>query len=457
MTTIPEILEIIEEKREEGNSFCENIENMEELREALLDLDRSIGNGKVKSAVVDQICLLIFEGESPTKGVAERGMINALFYGPPGVGKTEMATLVARVWFALGLLKPATNAKSKRNARTEETKTSSNSYTGPKWKKEYKSGDYIIFLISIVLIFMVIYFARDNKKTLIICIGIIVLYVLFSVWILPWLLFVAENGGLDLADIADPSKASARHGFTADFLDGVTAKKVDKDEGAKNDCKNRVTIVSRNEFVDRFSGWTDKKTLALLRANLGKVLVVDEAYSLCEGPQDTYGKEVLNVINLFMSQHPGEIIIVFIGYRDKIEKNIFENQEGLKRRFLWQFDCDGYTPEELFQIFKLQISRSSNDIWVLEDEDEVLELFRENQDAFPAYGGDTKRLFDICKMKHCSNFIKKKKRSSSKVFSTKTIKEAMACMRENAMASSSKSREDIQDSIFRRFMESATL
>lgn len=453
MTTIPEIIEIIEEKREEGNSFCENIENMEELKEALLDLDKSIGNGKVKSAIVDQICVLIFEGDSPTKGVSDKGMINALFYGPPGVGKTEMATLVARVWFALGLLKPVNGNKEmkKQNRGMQSSRKSSGS---PKWKKEYGTDDYLILLISIVLIFMLIYFVRDNRRLMFICIGIIVLYVLFSIWILPWALFVLENGGLDLTDLADLSRSSERERYGRNITASTKAT-AKTDYGGKD---NRVTIVSRNEFVDRFTGWTDKKTRALLEENLGKVLVVDEAYSLCEGPQDTFGKEALNVINLFMSQHPGEIIIVFIGYRDKIEKNIFENQEGLKRRFLWQFDCDGYTPEELFQIFKLQISRCPNDIWVLENEEEVLELFTENQDAFPAYGGDTKRLFDMCKMKHCSNFIKRKKnRVSSRVFSTNTIKEAMECLRQNVMATSTKSSENIHDSVIRRFMESSSL
>jgi len=113
--------------------------------------------------------------------------------------------------------------------------------------------------------------------------------------------------------------------------------------------------------------------------------------------------EVLTTMNLFISQHPKEIIIIFAGYKDLMETGIFSFQPGLRRRFMWQFDCNGYNETQLFDIFKMQLRKKG---WGLVDEDATCPLFVKYKDAFPAFGGDTERLTFFAELEHSRDFIK---------------------------------------------------
>ena len=98
--------------------------------------------------------------------------------------------------------------------------------------------------------------------------------------------------------------------------------------------------------------------------------------------------EALTALNLFLSQHSNEIIVIFAGYKDLLETGPYSVQPGLRRRFMWQFDCEGYNAEQLFEIFRIQLDKKG---WGLTDNAASLKLFINNYDAFPAFGGDTER------------------------------------------------------------------
>ena len=70
-------------------------------------------------------------------------------------------------------------------------------------------------------------------------------------------------------------------------------------------------VVYRKDFVGKYIGQTVLKTKALLRANLGKELFIEEPHTLCFNERDTFGKEALRTINLFMKENPGSINVVF--------------------------------------------------------------------------------------------------------------------------------------------------
>ena len=93
-----------------------------------------------------------------------------------------------------------------------------------------------------------------------------------------------------------------------------------------------IKVVTRADFVDRYVGWTSPKTVKLLEENLGKVLFVDEAYSLINGPHDEFGMEALTALNLFLSQRPKEIIVIFAGYKDLLESGPYAVQTWVKTK-----------------------------------------------------------------------------------------------------------------------------
>jgi hypothetical protein len=193
-----------------------------------------------------------------------------------------------------------------------------------------------------------------------------------------------------------------------------------------------IKIVTRADFVDKYVGWSDKKTIKLLEENLGKVLFVDEAYSLVTDMHDSFGMEVLTTINLFLSQHSNEIIVIFAGYKDLMEAGIFSFQPGLRRRFMWQFDCNGYTSEQLFDIFKLQLNKKG---WGLTDEDTTKLLFQQNSDAFPSFGGDTERLTFFSELEHSRDFIANEKGMSINKLTPDHVRRGILKLRENNIQS----------------------
>jgi hypothetical protein len=160
-----------------------------------------------------------------------------------------------------------------------------------------------------------------------------------------------------------------------------------------------IKIVSRPDFVGQYVGHTCDKTQKLLTTTLeeGKVLFIDEAYSLVLDEKDSFGHECLNEINRFMSENP-QLVMIFAGYKDKMEASIFKSQPGLARRISWNFEILNYTGEMLSDIFKKQLAK---DNWIFDDKLEDLNnFFQDKIKNFSSFGGDTLRLGFYCKLKY---------------------------------------------------------
>lgn len=176
----------------------------------------------------------------------------------------------------------------------------------------------------------------------------------------------------------------------------------------------KVLVASRVDFVAGYLGQSAIKTRRLLESCEGGVLIVEESYSLYQGERDSFGAEVIHVLNQWMSEKPNSVIFVFLGYKDMIENTIFKANEGLRRRFGWSFEINPYNAKQLAQIFRLQMDRTakgkSTDShktptkvhWTLDAEtDGKLESFLgRNLSNFKHYGGDTDKLLFQCKLSY---------------------------------------------------------
>ena len=111
-------------------------------------------------------------------------------------------------------------------------------------------------------------------------------------------------------------------------------------------------IAKRDDFVAGYLGQTAIKTQKLLENAYGGVLFIDEAYSLGnpEG-RDSFAKEALDTLNLFLSEKKHNFICIIAGYKDSLEKSFFNMNNGLKRRFPWKYSIDSYTSKELKKIY----------------------------------------------------------------------------------------------------------
>lgn len=142
-------------------------------------------------------------------------------------------------------------------------------------------------------------------------------------------------------------------------------------------------ILSRSHLCAQYMGQTAAKTRKALYKHKGGCILIDEAYSLINGDNDSYGLEALTELNTFISENPDTVVII-AGYKAEMQK-LFDAQPGLSRRFSWRFHIEKYSPEQIFDIFKIQLKKFG---WSVEES--AVELFRKKE--FKYSGGDTENI-----------------------------------------------------------------
>ena len=114
---------------------------------------------------------------------------------------------------------------------------------------------------------------------------------------------------------------------------------------------NKFIECGRQDLVGKYVGWTAKQVEAQFMKARGGVLFIDEAYSLVE-QGGYYGDEAINTIVQMMENYRNEVIVIFAGYPDKMER-FLEKNEGLRSRIAFHVDFPDYNAEELCDILKL--------------------------------------------------------------------------------------------------------
>lgn len=348
---------------EKKSSYIKSIRNPRLLVNSLIELNSLIGNNKIKDSVAIQISHLIMNKRriSLDNDIEDDVMLNAVLYGEPGVGKTLIGTKLAKIWYSLGYLKGNKNTNNFTNYYNLPNNTDDDNIY------------IILFIIFLIWILSLTWNFYTNYGGFLTSLIIIIFFIIAIIII--YNLYNTNNSNKNNDKPLDKNKnMNEKYTQPAD------------------DCM--IKVVSRADFVGKYVGHTAQITNKLLEDNLGKVLFVDESYSLLQSMDDSFGMEALTALNLFLSNHPNEIIVIFAGYRDLLEAGPFTAQPGLKRRFMWQFDCEGYTIDELFDIFKYKLNKKKLN---LENEENTKQLFIKYYDCFPNYGGDIeKTIFFSC-------------------------------------------------------------
>jgi len=121
--------------------------------------------------------------------------------------------------------------------------------------------------------------------------------------------------------------------------------------------ERKLVEVSKEDLVSPYVGETEVKTKEVIEKALGGVLFVDEAYMLAgsTNPQgNDYGKIALEIIMRAMENERGNLVVVFAGYENDIEK-LLDTNEGLRSRFSRKFRFEDYSPKELAKIAHIMI------------------------------------------------------------------------------------------------------
>ena len=165
---------------------------------------------------------------------------------------------------------------------------------------------------------------------------------------------------------------------------------------------NTVISVKLDDLVAGYLGQTAIKTRKKLEEALGGVLLIDEAYSFgdAEG-KDTFKKDAVDMLTSFLSEHGHEFICIIAGYKDALDKQFFNMNTGLARRFSIHYEIEPYTPVDMGLIFR-NISQQGG--WTCPGSSPNT-FIQENMPLFPNFGGDCLSLFAYCKKAHARRLL----------------------------------------------------
>lgn len=384
-----------EGKIQEGKTYKFQVQNPALLITSLEELQQMVGHNKLKQSIAMQIASLVVIG--PKKG----SMLNTMLCGPPGVGKTQVGGILAKIWSATGYLKGG--------SVSEEI------------ERQTKSQDSFSGIILVFLLLLLIYLAFFLYGMFVphmssaYAIGLTVLVILIIFGILFWR--------------SEPTETPP----------------VKKSKDPK-DSQEYVVFADAADLVGRYVGETAIKTKDVLIRSMGKALIIDESYRL---NTSIFGKECLDTINQFLSEHPNEIIVVFAGYEKDLAE-LLRTQQGLRRRFMNIYRCDTYGGKELAEIFLLQLRRGKLDV---ESESRVRALFTENSDAFPGNGGDTDRLCYFCQTIYANDVLLGQHPNERKLNTTQIERALQMLQDSNSLGEGESSQPNLHD-IIRSFQRS---
>lgn len=112
----------------------------------------------------------------------------------------------------------------------------------------------------------------------------------------------------------------------------------------------------RGDLVSDHVGGTARLVKAKFKAAQGGVLFIDEAYSLCDYHQNSFGDEAINTIVQEMENHRDDVIVIFAGYTNEM-RSFLERNPGMASRVAFHVEFEDYTCDELCQITRLMLSR----------------------------------------------------------------------------------------------------
>ncbi|MBR3247038.1 MAG: AAA family ATPase [Clostridiales bacterium] len=116
-----------------------------------------------------------------------------------------------------------------------------------------------------------------------------------------------------------------------------------------------VVEVGRAGLVGEYVGKTALKVESVFERAKGKVLFIDEAYSLADSYSNSFGDEAINTLVQQMENNRMDTVVIFAGYPDKMESFLSRNP-GLRSRIPFSVEFKDYDVDTLVRIAEIKAS-----------------------------------------------------------------------------------------------------
>ncbi len=114
----------------------------------------------------------------------------------------------------------------------------------------------------------------------------------------------------------------------------------------------QMVEVGRGNLVGKYVGWTAAQVKKKFQQARGGVLFIDEAYSLVDDRDGSFGDECINTIVQEMENNRDSVAVIFAGYPREMEKFLQKNP-GLRSRIAFYVRFEDYTCDEFCAIARL--------------------------------------------------------------------------------------------------------
>ncbi|WP_122445415.1 type VII secretion AAA-ATPase EccA [Mycobacterium attenuatum] len=114
-----------------------------------------------------------------------------------------------------------------------------------------------------------------------------------------------------------------------------------------------IREVRRSDFCGHYIGESGPKTNELIEKSMGRIIFMDEFYSLVErhqdGTPDMIGMEAVNQLLVALEAHRFDFCFIGAGYEDQVDEFLSVNP-GLAGRFNRKLRFESYSPAEIVEI-----------------------------------------------------------------------------------------------------------
>lgn len=114
--------------------------------------------------------------------------------------------------------------------------------------------------------------------------------------------------------------------------------------------KGHVIEVARADLVAGYQGQSAEKASKRVEEAYGGVLFIDEAYTLCQGDNDSFGSEVIDTILKEMEDNRSRLAVIVAGYTQPI-LDFIDSNPGLQSRFTRYINFQDYSDDDSVEIF----------------------------------------------------------------------------------------------------------